>query len=112
MNTSCLIGDTYSRITGRGGCSTCCVYSLLGACCLCAITGSSVRRQVREKYGISRGGGDCCVHCFCGPCAACQEAREVKHRQWQAQTVPPYYQQAPAAAPYPIVAAGMPPPTF
>eukprot|EP01024_Parvocaulis_polyphysoides_P036093 TRINITY_DN32123_c0_g2_i1.p2 TRINITY_DN32123_c0_g2~~TRINITY_DN32123_c0_g2_i1.p2 ORF type:complete len:126 (-),score=1.86 TRINITY_DN32123_c0_g2_i1:538-915(-) len=84
----CLVGDNYHRISGQDGCSTCCLYTLLSYCGLCAIVGCNVRKQVREKYGIQKEPcGDCCVHCFCAPCAICQEAREIKHRQQQNQFV-------------------------
>eukprot|EP01026_Neomeris_dumetosa_P033767 TRINITY_DN269_c0_g4_i1.p4 TRINITY_DN269_c0_g4~~TRINITY_DN269_c0_g4_i1.p4 ORF type:complete len:132 (-),score=2.39 TRINITY_DN269_c0_g4_i1:126-521(-) len=101
--TPCLIGDTYSRVTGRDGCSSCCAYYCLQQCCLCAIVGSNVRKQVRQKYGIVEGSNDILVHCFCGPCAACQEAREVKFRQLQVLSP-----QQQSDVSYPLVATGAP----
>ncbi|KAL6490775.1 hypothetical protein MHYP_G00011200 [Metynnis hypsauchen] len=68
-------------------CLQCQTVSQFGWCfCLplldcCFAISCSLRRNIRQRYGIQGSCcDDCCTLCFCYPCAWCQMSREIKIR--------------------------------
>lgn len=81
-----LFGQNYEKL-GSGSCGTgCCLYFILQILNCQCILGTPQRQNIQKNY--NREGscfGACCATFFCAGCANCQDAREIKSAQSEAQ---------------------------
>jgi Cys-rich protein (TIGR01571 family) len=75
----CLYGKNSKKI-GEGTCiGKCLCYLFCFPCC----QQTKTRYLIRKKYNLlEEPCNDCCISWFCSLCALCQEAREIKYRDY------------------------------
>jgi Cys-rich protein (TIGR01571 family) len=92
--TYCLFGSNAQNLNNQIGClgQTCLAFAVdlvtvmvTGHGCSCFVTMTG-RTILRNKYGLPASPcGGCLSHCCCQSCSLCQEAREIQHRNTEAQ---------------------------
>ncbi|CAF0837873.1 unnamed protein product [Rotaria sordida] len=85
---ACLFGSNAKQLDGSNCLVMCCIYGMLQNAGQFWLPHYFKREKLRRIYGLREDStcGDVPATLCCGPCALCQEAREMKSRDHNANT--------------------------
>lgn len=81
-----LFGQNYEKLGSGSSCGGCCMYFITQLFFLQCIMGTAQRQKIHKDYNREGScSGACCTYFWCPACANCQNAREIKSAQKEAQ---------------------------